>query len=147
MVATTITVARSVAGSPGAVFADWTEADRLATWWWPHLPGTTYAVDARPGGRYRIHSPVIGATVSGTFSEVDPPRRLALTWVWQDDGEPESASDILVVSVEPVDEGSAVTVAHTSAAHAPDGATEQGWNDVLSRLVERYDARSTSSRS
>jgi hypothetical protein len=39
-----------------------------------------------------------------------------------------------------------VTVAHTSAEHVPDGGAEQGWNDVLDRLVRLpYDP--TSSRS
>ena len=42
-----------------------------------------------------------------------------------------------------------VTVAHTSAEQAPDGGNEQGWSDVLDRLVRlvRLRQESTSSRS
>jgi hypothetical protein len=41
-----------------------------------------------------------------------------------------------------------VTVAHTSSAHVPDGGAEQGWRDVMDRLVQLGDERqSTSSRS
>ena len=79
---------------------------------------------------------------------VDPPRRLAFTWNWVvDDDEPEDvAEDTVVVTFEADDGGTRVTVAHTSSAHEPDGATEQGWSDVLDRLVG-VAGQSTSSRS
>jgi len=146
MTTTTITVHRTVAARPDLVFAAWTDVDRLARWWWPQLAGTTYDVDAREGGRFRIQSPAIGATVSGVYTEVDPPRRLVFSWFWQDDGEPESGEDTVVVTFEPAGDGTAVTVEHTSAEHVPDGGAEQGWNDVLDRLV-RLLQDPTSSRS
>ena len=147
MTRSTITVGRTVPGPAERVFETWTDEARLAAWWWPHLAGTTYDVDARPGGRYRIVSPVIGVTVSGDYSEVDPPHLLAFTWHWQDHDEPEPVvEDIVVVTFEPRDAGTVVTVAHASSAHEPDGGTEQGWSDVLDRLV-RLLGQSTSSRS
>jgi uncharacterized protein YndB with AHSA1/START domain len=144
MSTSTITVSRTVPAPPARVFAAWTDVDRLATWWWPQLAGTTYAVDARVGGRFRIESPVIGATVTGTYTEVDPPRLLAFTWVWQDEGEPPSSEDTVVVTFVADEAGTHVTVAHTSAEHVPDGGAQQGWHDVLDRLAAQ---ESTSSRS
>jgi uncharacterized protein YndB with AHSA1/START domain len=150
MSTSTITIARVVAATPERVFAAWTDAEQLAAWWWPQLAGTSYDVDARPGGHYRIESPAIGATVSGVYTEVDPPRRLVFTWVW-DDGEPEDVvEDTVVVTFEPEDTGTRVTVEHTSVAHVPEGGAEQGWNDVLDRLVRvgaGAEGQSTSSRS
>ncbi len=146
----TITLTRRVAASPERVFAAWTDVSQLAAWWWPQLAGTTYVVDARPGGRYRIQSPVIGATVTGVYTEVDPPRRLVFTWRWQDAGEPAAVEDTVVVTFEPDGDGTQVTVAHSSSEHVPDGGAEQGWNDVMDRLVRAYagtDDQSTSSRS
>jgi uncharacterized protein YndB with AHSA1/START domain len=144
----TITITRSIPAPPERVFEAWTDVDRLAAWWWPQLAGTTYDVDAREGGRFEISSPAIGATVSGVYTEVDPPRRLVFTWSWQDAGEPASeVEDVVVVTFEAEDAGTLVTVAHTSVEHVPDGGAEQGWNDVLDRLVRLYDAQSTSSRS
>jgi uncharacterized protein YndB with AHSA1/START domain len=139
-----ITLTRTVAASPDRVFAWWTEADLLATWWWPQLAGTSYDVDARQGGGYRIESPVIGAVVGGVYAEVDPPRRLAFTWVWEQDGiaEPEEQVE---VDLEPDGAGTAVTVRHRSADVLEGSSTEQGWKDVLDRLVRV--AQSTSSRS
>ena len=143
----TITLTRTVPAAPEEVFARWTSADRLASWWWPQLAGTTYDVDARAGGHYRIVSPVIGATVSGGYQEVDPPRRLAFTWVWQDGDQPASDEDSVVVTFDAADEGTLLTIEHTSSDHGPDGQTEQGWTDVTDRLVRLFESQSTSSRS
>ena len=143
----TITISRTVAASPERVFTAWTDVEQLAAWWWPQLGGTTYDVDARPGGLFRIHSPVIKATVSGVYTEVDPPRRLVFTWNWEDDDEPEAVvEDTVVVTFEPDGAGTLVTVAHTSVAHVPEGGAEQGWNDVMDQMV-RVVPQSTSSRS
>jgi uncharacterized protein YndB with AHSA1/START domain len=151
MSTTTITIARTVAATPERVFAAWTDAEQLAAWWWPQLGGTTYDVDARLGGRFRIHSSGIGATVTGVYTEVEPPRRLVFTWSWEDEGEPEAVvEDTVVVTFEPDDGGTLVTVAHTSVAHVPEGGAEQGWNDVIDRLVRVWqvaEGQSTSSRS
>lgn len=148
MTESTITISRTVAGSPDRVFEAWTDVAQLAAWWWPQLTGTTYDVDARPGGHYRISSPTIGATVSGVYTEVDRPRRLVFTWSWEDAGEPEAVvEDTVAVTFEPDGEATVVTVAHTSAAHVPEGGAERGWNDVMDRLVRLHDGQSTSSRS
>jgi uncharacterized protein YndB with AHSA1/START domain len=144
----TITIARTVAAAPERVFVAWTDAAQLAAWWWPQLAGTTYDVDARPGGCFRIQSPAIRATVTGVYTDVDPPKRLAFTWSWEDDDEPDATvEDTVVVTFEPVDTGTRVTVAHTSTAHVADGGAEQGWNDVLDRLARWHEPQSTSSRS
>ena len=150
----TITISRRMAAPPERVFRAWTDVEQLAAWWWPQLAGTTYDVDARDGGRYRISSPAIGATVTGVFTVVDAPRRLAFSWNWEDDGEPDAVvEDTVVVTFEPADEGTLVRVAHTSVAHEPDGGAEQGWNDVTDRLVGLFERegsvgdQSTSSRS
>jgi|GraSoiStandDraft_4_1057263.scaffolds.fasta_scaffold308782_3 uncharacterized protein YndB with AHSA1/START domain len=154
MTESTITITRTVAASPDRVFDAWTDVTQLAAWWWPQLAGTTYDVDARQGGCYRISSPAIGVTVSGVFTEVDRPRRLVLTWRWEDDGEPEAVvEDTVVVTFEADADGTVVTVAHTSVAHEPEGGAAQGWNDVMDRLVRFHDpegpagVQSTSSRS
>jgi uncharacterized protein YndB with AHSA1/START domain len=147
MTESTITITRTVAASPDRVFDAWTDVEQLAVWWWPQLGGTTYDVDARPGGHYRISSPAIGATVSGVFTEMDRPRRLVFTWNWEDDGDPEAVvEDAVVVTFEPTAEGTVLKVAHTNTPHQPEGGAEQGLNDVMDRLV-RWHQESTSSRS
>ncbi|HEX4473221.1 MAG TPA: SRPBCC family protein [Nocardioides sp.] len=151
MTESTIATGRSVLASPEHVFDAWTDAAQLAAWWWPQLAGTTYDVDARPGGSYTITSPAIGVTVHGVYTEVHPSRRLAFTWNWEVGVPEQGVQDMVVVTFEPQGDATQLRVEHTSVAHEPDGSTEQGWNDVLARLTELFSGeaprQSTSSRS
>ena len=54
---------RTIEAAPETVWAAWTTPSGLAAWWWDHWPSTTYAVDARVGGRYRIEAPEAGVGV------------------------------------------------------------------------------------
>lgn len=132
---TTITITRIVPAGPEQAFDAWIDAEQLAQWWWPQWPDTTYELDAHNGGAYKIRSEKMGIGVTGTFIEVDRPRTLAMTWIWDgDDGQPVDVVDKVVVTFEPVDDGTKVTVRHESTEHLSEGGAEQGWNDVLDRL-------------
>ena len=80
---------------------------------------------------------------------MDRPRRLAFTWNWEGEGETDVGSvvDDVVVTFEAAGEATLVTVEHTSLVHVEDGGAEQGWNDVMDRLVRVVGGQSTSSRS
>jgi uncharacterized protein YndB with AHSA1/START domain len=130
---TDITMTQEVAAPPDRVFEAWVDPERLASWWWPHLPDTTYDLDARVGGGYAIRSRSAAIGVHGTFVVLDPPHRLELTWVWEDDGV-DGPEDRVVVELSGTDHGTLVTVRHTTdAAGAAD--FRQGWTDVLQRLA------------
>ena len=136
MTTTSITLTRSVPAPPERVFDAWVDPAQLAAWWWPQLTDTTYDVDARVGGHYRIVAAEAGLTVEGEYTEVDRPHRLAFTWVWEGGSfEDPDAVDDVVVTFEPVDGGTLLTVVHSSTQHLPEGGAEQGWSDVLDRLV------------
>lgn len=135
----TITVVRQVPVGLDRAYTAWVDPAELAQWWWPQWPDTTYQVDAREGGRYRIHSAAVGMGVEGEFTAVDRPNGFAMTWIWITEDEPAHAGDRPVVdtvevSFSPSGEGTEVTVRHTSTEHIAGGGAEQGWNDVLDRL-------------
>ena len=60
-----IVVEQRVGASAHRVFEAWLTPEALATWWWPHIPDTTYAMEARPGGSYAIRSEAAGIGVEG----------------------------------------------------------------------------------
>lgn len=129
---TEITVSQEVPAPIEDVFAAWTDAERLATWWWPMWPDTSYDVDARAGGAYAIRSATGGVGVHGVFVTIDPPRRLELTWVWEDDGV-DGPEERVLVELAPQGAGTLVSVRHTTeAAGAED--FRQGWTHCLARL-------------
>src|SRR5262245_36693922 len=96
-----------ISAPPATVFAYWVEADRLATWM-----GRTVSIDARPGGAYRID--YNGTDIAaGTVLEIDPPRRLVLSWGWEqsDDPVPPGAS-IVEVTLSPDGDGTLLRLRH-----------------------------------
>ncbi|CAN5353955.1 hypothetical protein BH11ACT8_BH11ACT8_09990 [soil metagenome] len=125
-----------VAGAPDDVFRAWTDPELLAEWWWPHLPGTTYEVEAAVGGAYRFRCDGVGIGVHGTFTAVEPPHRLGLTWVWED-GDADQPEERVEVEIRAVGDGSVVVIRHWVLDNAGEEAYRVGWSDALTRLVTR----------
>jgi len=104
-------ISRTFKAPRAQVFAAFTQPELLAKWFGP--PTTTFVnatVDLRVGGRYRIH--IRGEEdyiVSGVFTEIQPPARLAYTWAWEEDEAsptPETMSGgESLVTIELVDRG------------------------------------------
>jgi uncharacterized protein YndB with AHSA1/START domain len=73
-----------------AVFDAWTSEEVMRRWWHAgHDWETPVAeVDLRVGGKVRVvmRNPHTGAEHGGggQYLEVDPPNRLAFTWIWDD---------------------------------------------------------------
>jgi glutathione S-transferase len=70
----------------------------------------------------------------GEYTEVDPPRRLAFTWEWDDEREQRSQ----VIEIDFVPEGGDRTTVHFTHHGLWDQETvhdhEDGWNKVLANL-------------
>jgi uncharacterized protein YndB with AHSA1/START domain len=129
-----------------AVFAAWTNPEVLRRWWAsePGWRSPSAEVDLRVGGRYRLSmgEPDGGPVhaVTGEYTEVRPPERLAYTWAWEGDP-PEmdgSAGTLVTVEFTEDDGRTTVTVVHTGFA------TEQardlhrgGWGGCLDSLGRR----------
>jgi uncharacterized protein YndB with AHSA1/START domain len=91
---------RLIAASPDSLFALWTEPELLIGWWGPDGCDTTVeALDARPGGRWRVRMrPPDGAprTLSGVYRVVEPPRRLVFTWAFEEAGVRGHETEVIV---------------------------------------------------
>ena len=74
----TITVSRTITASPAALYAAWTEPDRMRQWF-----ATVVDADVRVGGRYRIEVHEDDGTVNGFTGEylvLEPAERVAFTF-------------------------------------------------------------------
>ena len=119
------------------VFAAWTSAEVLRRWWHAeHEWETTVAeVDARVGGAIRLvmRNPADGSEYGGrgTYTLIEPPRRLAFTWAW--DSDPSARQ---LVELEFVDHGQRTTVVMTHTG-LPEAETEEyraGWQNSFDNL-------------
>ena len=70
-------ISQRIEAPPEIVFSYLTDSARFVKWM-----GVGAELDPRPGGRYRID--VDGQHVaSGEYREIDPPRRLVMSWGWE----------------------------------------------------------------
>ena len=130
-----LVVTQEVRAGPSRAYAAFTSADALARWWWPHLPDTTYAVDARVGGAYDIRSEAAGIGVRGELLELEESRLIRMTWIWLD-GAAEGLTEEVRVEFTGRGGGTLVTVEHSLAPASGDGSDlRQGWESVLGRLA------------
>jgi uncharacterized protein YndB with AHSA1/START domain len=119
------------------VFEAWTSAEVLRRWWHAeHSWETTIAeVDVRVGGAIHLlmRNPADGSEYGGRgeFTLLEPPRRLAFTWAWED--EPSARQ---LVEVEFTDHGERTTVVMTHTG-LPDAETDDyraGWQNSFDNL-------------
>jgi uncharacterized protein YndB with AHSA1/START domain len=128
---TAIEIHRDLPAGIDTVWRSWTDADQLASWFWPPNVGTTCSVDVRVGGRFRIDAASAGLSVLGEYVVVDEPTALAFTWQWGGEGE----ETLVTLAFAATDAGTHLDLVHERFADEQARADhEQGWNDCLDRL-------------
>jgi uncharacterized protein YndB with AHSA1/START domain len=129
---------RTLAAPPADVFAAFTGPEALARWWGPAgftIP--SLELRARPGERFRIEMrPPQGDPfyLTGAFREVDPPVRLAYTFVWED---PDPDDVETVVDLSFLGLGEETEVALTQAPFKTEARLalhRDGWGDAFDKL-------------
>jgi uncharacterized protein YndB with AHSA1/START domain len=138
----TLRIERTFRAPVEAVFDAWTSEEVMRRWWrverdWE----TTVAeVDLRIGGEVRVvmRDPAKDTEFGGggRYTEIDPPRRLAFTWLWDGD----TRRMLIEIDFEEADGGTHVTFTH-SGLWDEDAvrAHRDGWTRVfqnLARVVE-----------
>ena len=129
---------RRLKAAPEKVYEAWTQPEQMTRWWGvtenPKPP--VAETDLRVGGRFRVqfwdpknehHS------VSGTYREVVPNRKLSFSWAWQSTPERES---MVTIELNPVTDGTMLTLTHEQFfdEKARDDHSV-GWNMMLDRMV------------
>jgi uncharacterized protein YndB with AHSA1/START domain len=136
-----LTLQRRIKAIPEKVYAAWTDPEKIAHWFGPSKvrAGSVQAeIDLRVGGRYRISFEGGDGEyhqVGGVYREVEPNRRLVLSWAWHSTPERESQ---LTISLKPDGAGTLLTLHHEQFFDqaARDGH-ERGWSELLGKL-ENY---------
>ena len=119
------------------VFEAWTSEEVMRRWFHAeHDWETTEAeVDLRLGGAVRVvmRNPHKDAEYGGggTYTEIDPPRRLAFTWTWDSD------SRSTLIEIDFLENEGATTVLFTHRNLADEESVrnhEEGWTKCLENL-------------
>ena len=127
--------------APATAFAAFTDPDRLARWWGPEgfaIPSLSF--EARPGNACRIEMQPSGGEpfqLSGEFREVDPPDRLAFTFVW-DPPDPDDVETLATISFEARGDSTEVTLVQGPFKTEERVALHRdGWTESFDKL-ERF---------
>jgi len=137
---TTLRLERLIASPPEALFALWTEPAQLIRWWAPEgYEPSVDALDTRPGGRWRTTLRRPDGSVlatSGVYRVVDPPRLLAFSWAWEDEGGMRGHETEVVVNFESAPGGTRLVLVQRRFAskQARDNHTN-GWSACFDRLT------------
>jgi uncharacterized protein YndB with AHSA1/START domain len=134
-----LTLKRRLKASPEAVYAAWTDPEKIVKWFGPDAgPVEHAALDVRVGGRYTVIFRTEDGEqhhVTGIYREVVPNEKLVFTWAWRSTPERESLVTILI---KPEGAGSLLTLQHEKFfdEKARDDH-RRGWSGCLDKL-ERY---------
>jgi uncharacterized protein YndB with AHSA1/START domain len=141
---------RSIAAAPEDVFDAWIDPALFPHWFGPQdctIP--EFELDPRVGGAWR--AVMLGVQtgnryeVSGVYTELARPERLAFTWAWTlDDGSRGPETEV-TVAIAPEGRGSRVTLVHAGFADQSDrDGHATGWDSTLASLASRLErARAT----
>jgi len=129
---------RVLPAPPPAVFRAFSEPVELAKWWGPAgftIPSVDF--DPRAGGSYRIEmQPPEGEPfhLTGEFRAVEPPARLAYTFVWEEP-DPDDVETLVELSFR--DLGESTEVSMTQGPFKTEARRELhrgGWTDSFDKL-------------
>jgi uncharacterized protein YndB with AHSA1/START domain len=129
---------RALPRAPAVVFGAFADSGELAKWFGPEgftIPSAEF--DPRVGGTYRIEmQPPEGDRfyLTGEFREVDPPARLAFTFIWEDP-DPNDVETLVGLSFR--DLGGSTEVAFTQGAFKTEARRalhRDGWTDSFDKL-------------
>jgi len=131
--------------APDFVYVIYVAADAATVWnalidreltkaYWGHFNVS----DWKPGSRWEhVRSDESGKVdLVGRVVEIDPPRRLTVTWGWPQDAEREDLHSRVTFELEQVGPQSRLTVTHSDleAGSDMDRGIRGGWPAVLSNL-------------
>jgi uncharacterized protein YndB with AHSA1/START domain len=136
---------RVLPAAPSVVFAALSEPSELAKWFGPQgftipslqfvpLVGETYRIEMQPPEGDPFH-------LTGEFREVDPPARLAYTFVWEDP-DPDDVETLVGLSLR--DLGGSTEVAFTQGTFKTEGRRalhRDGWTDSFDKLEQLISAQ------
>jgi uncharacterized protein YndB with AHSA1/START domain len=139
----TLRMERTFDAPAQAVFDAWTSEEVMRRWWHAGRDWETPVaeVDLRVGGAVRVvmRDPHKGVEYGGGgyYTEVDPPRRLVFTWVWDD------SPTRQLIEIDFEETGGVTTVRFTHRDLWDEEAVrshEDGWGRVFDNLARTLES-------
>lgn len=114
---------------PDTAFALITRPERLRRW-----QAVAARVDLRVGGEYRW-TITPGHSAAGTFTEIEPGKRIVFTWDWEGSTASAGAASTVTITLDSVDGGTNVRLVHEGLSPEAAAGHTEGWNHYFERLA------------
>ena len=134
----TLEIKRVLRAARSDVFRAFSTADELAKWWGPEgFTVSSLEFSPRVPDRYRIEmQPPEGDSfyLTGEFREVDPPARLAFTFVYEEP-DPDDVENLVELSFRDLGESTEITFTQGPFKTEPRLELHRsGWTDTFDKL-------------
>ncbi len=133
-----VQIRRRVRAGAEQIFDLWTKPDLMARWMSP-FPGAVdckASCDLRPGGAFRLVMSSADASrdVSGTYVQIERPRKLVFTWIGPLTN---NVNTLVTVELNPLGDETELVLTHERLPTAAivEGHT-RGWGNILDHLAE-----------
>jgi uncharacterized protein YndB with AHSA1/START domain len=141
----TLEMTRVLAAARWVVFGAFSDPSELAKWWGPEgFSVPRLAFEPHVGGSFRIEmQPPEGDAfyLIGEFCEVDPPARLAYTFLWED-ADPDDVETLVELSFRDLGESTEVIlIQRPFKTEARRELHRNGWTDSFSKLQQLLSQR------
>lgn len=118
-----------IAAAPEVVFDYLVTNDGMTAWMGQHA-----SLDPVPGGRFEVD--VAGYPVRGHYLEVDPPKRVVVSWGFAGSDDLPPGASRVTFELTATDEGTRVDLTHSGLPDARLPGHRIGWAHFLPRLRE-----------
>ena len=126
-----IEIIERIEAPPEIVFSFLTDNARFVLWM-----GREAELDARPGGKYRID--IDGEHIAiGQYREIDPPRRLVMSWGWEGHPTVPPGSTTVEITLTADKGATLLRLRHLGLPSDHERRLHtQGWHQYTSKLTE-----------
>ncbi len=116
-----------IQASPEVVFAHLTTPEGMVAWMGEHAD-----LHPEPGGVFAVD--IAGTPMRGMYLEVDPPRRVVVSWGIAGSSDFPSGTSQVEFTLTPIDTGTRLDLRHAGLPETRTAGHVQGWAHYLARL-------------
>jgi uncharacterized protein YndB with AHSA1/START domain len=134
-----LVIRRILNASPQRVYEAWTQPSLATEFLCPQdVTVDDVSLDVREGGAYHIAMRVSNGeiwTVRGVYQDVQPGKRLSMTWTWDEDNAADEQETLLTIDLAPHGSGTELTLTHERfTSEESRSSHEHGWNSMLDKM-------------
>jgi uncharacterized protein YndB with AHSA1/START domain len=120
-----------IAAPPAEVFPYFIDADKMRAW----KAVKVEILGSTPGATFRLDVTGRGDVATGSFVEIDPPRRVVFTWRWEREDRAHDEPGVVEVTLTPDEGGTRLRLVHRGVAAQLRERSAAGWAHYLDRLA------------